>query len=1067
MFDYFTDAFTNDQSSLLYGLAWFMNGSAEYMPQGREGWAQIGAESTSGNLFPAAAGGWSDYTEYCREILASDIMSPFYGIQTEYLSNGAAVGVEIRFSTIAGDATNALTQQPQKEWLTLWGFTTDDADGFYNENDKGYYTGMVVSTTDGEIRTIPVVWDNTIGENGAYRLAGTNAAEGQVPYVYSFTTLSRMPGYGVEADVYEKNDTIADVLANPKADLGEIDAIVGDAEADRSIEGNVLVLENLSLYSDAPNGETLADPVDYYAFSLGQTASNSDYILLEYQDLYGVAPLSVTLYRRGEDGSLIPIAAEDYGYEPGRYDATFSKETTYSVDEEGKTSSTTTCRHRISLAGLNPGGYGSDADPHNQFLLKVEFANPEVGGQINNNYKLTFHAGFDDSFEQNDEFEDVANAPVGTNGNLGVLFGPTVLTDLVLKQYNRNETSEVDWFRFEMTAEGTADSAVNLYYQSKFVQTNDGDLDIYLYKADDTDSRGYSLVKRSEKVVDNVESISLEGLDAGVYYVKIVGYKGASNVGYKLELVPGVCDVPDARLEVPAASNWESSLVVSTQKQAASETEVFQNETTIGADTDIYLNYSVAISENADYAGAALALYINGALVDAADVVAALNSDANVKGMLASTRERLISLFTTGLDMSAGEALTVVDFNLGSVNDANSLAGKYFDSSALAKNAVAIVLNPANYELGAFYAENASEPFSFMEGEKVVVDGVEATYKNGAFVDADGNAVAANVGSVATLDRGAGVVTLTKAFGTPLADGSVAVDYVAKDGVAKEIEYLVDNNFATAFFELDNMDEDKFTPNANPSEVVENENPRETNPNLGVANIEYLRPMFDENGDPLLNEDGETLFHRYIENLSVTGQTDATGAPVSDWFKFDLKDDPTAATQNYENAFVSVHLDSLNAPNADGDLDLYLYKAIWDSSEMTFEEACESGLYTLQLVGKSSGVSDVETINFADVNAKSGGKANRSITEGTYFIRVAGFNGSANKYDLELGGFTQSGAVVPSDPQDYFNAEMEEDSVAILNSVATLTWEIPTDDYVSDVRVRYRALDADGNPAGE
>ena len=1062
IFDYFTDAFTNDQSSLIYGLAWFMNGAAEYMPQGQEGWAQLDENSTAGNLFPATAGTWSEYSEYSREILASDIVSPFYGIQNEYLANGGAVGVEIRFATRDGDATNALTQQPQKEWVTLWGFTTDDADGFYNENDKGYYTGMIVSTTEGEIRTLPVVWDDTIGETGAYRIVGTNAAEGQVPYVYSFTALERMPGYGVEADVYEKNDTLADVIANPKADLGEIDAIVGDGNADRTIEGNVLVLENLTLYSDAPEGQTTADPVDYYAFSLGQTASNSDYILLEYQDAYGVAPLNVTLYLRGEDGSLALIDPELYGYEPGRYDATFSKETVYNVGEDGKTYSTTTCRHRISLAGLNPGGYGE-----NQFYLKVEFANPEAAGQINDGYKLTFHAGFDDSFEQNDEFEDVANAPVGSNGNLGVLFGPTVLADLVLKQYNRNETSEVDWFRFEMTGEGTADSAVNLYYKSKFVQTNDGDLDIYLYKADDSDPRGYKLVTRSEKVVDNVESISLEGLEAGVYFVKIVGFKGASNVGYKLELLPGVCDVPDARFEIPADANWGSSLVVSTQKQAASEAETFQSETTIGADDDIYLNYSVAISENANFDGAALALYINGALVDADDVVAALNSEANVKGMLASTRERLISLFTTGLDMKAGEALVVADFNLGAVSDAESLAGKYFDANSLAKNAVALVLNPTNYELGTFYAENATEPFSFLEGEAVVVDGVEATYRNGAFVDASGAAIATTVGSVATINRGNGDVTLTKAFGTPLVDGSVAADYVANAGVAKEVEYLVDNNIATAYFALDNMDEDKFAPNGNPSEVVENENPRETNPDLGVANIENLRPMLDENGDVLVNEDGDALLHRYIENLRVTGQTDATGAQISDWFKFDLKDDPNAETQNYENAFVSVRLDSLNPANTTGDLDLYLYKAIWDSSKMTFDEAYESGAYTLQLVGKSSGVSDVETINFADVNAASGGKANRSITEGTYFVRVAGFNGSANEYDLQIGGFTQSGAVVPSNPQDYFNAEMEEDAVTILNSVATLTWEVPNEDYVSDVRVRYRALDADGNPTGE
>ncbi|MBQ6828099.1 MAG: fibronectin type III domain-containing protein, partial [Thermoguttaceae bacterium] len=817
-------------------------------------------------------------------------------------------------------------------------------------------------------------------------------------------------------------------------------------------------------YSDAPNADTPADPVDYYAFSLGQTASNSDYILLEYQDAYGVAPLNVTLYLRGEDGSLRPIDPEIYGYESGRYDATYSKETTYGVDEEGKAFSTTICRHRISLAGLNPGGYGE-----NQFYLKVEFANPQAAGQINDGYKLTFHAGFDDSFEQNDEFEDVANAPVGTNGNLGVLFGPTVLTDLVLKQFNRNETSEVDWFSFEMTAKGTADSAVNLYYKSKFLQTNDGDLDIYLYKADDSDPRGYKLKARSEKVVDNVESISLNGLDAGVYYVKIVGFKGASNVGYKLEIVPGVCDVPDARLEAPTDSAWESPLVVTTQKQAASESEVFQNEATIGADSDIYLNYNVAISANAAYSGASLALYINGALVDAADVVAALNSEANVKGMLASTRERLIALFTTGLDMSANETLNVADFNIGAVSDANSLAGKYFDSSSLAKNAVALVLNPANYELGSFYAENANEPFAFIEGEKVVVDGVETTYQNGAFVDGKGNAVATTLGSVATLDRGNGVVKLTKTFAAPLANGSVAADYVAKDGVAKEIEYLVDNNIATAYFALDNMDEDKFAPNANPSEVVENENPRETNPDLGVANIENLRPTLDADGELVVDANGDALLNRVIENLRVTGKTDASDAPIADWFKFERKDDANAETQNYENAYVRILLDSTNSANTTGDLDLYLYKAILNDPNSTFEEAYATGAYTLQLVGKSSGVSDVETIKFADVNAAAGGKANRSITEGVYFVRVAGFNGAANQYDLELGGFTQSGAVLPTNPQDYFNDEAtaEQDAVALMNSVATLTWQIPNSDYVSDVRVRYRALDAAGAPTGE
>lgn len=1070
VFDYFTDAFTNDQTSLQYGLAWFMNGAAEYAPQGQVGWAQLDRNSTAGNLFPS-----NDYADYVREILASDVMSPFYGIQNEYLNNNASVGVEIRFSTIAGDAADALTQQPRKEWLTLWGFVTDDANGFYNENDKGYYSGMIVSTAEGAIREIPVVWDDSIGENGAYRLVGTNAAEGQVPYVYSFTTLERMPGYGVEADIYEKNDTIADVLANPKADLGEIDAIVATPGADRTTEGNVLVLENLSLYSEAPDANSTADKVDYYAFSLGQTASNSDYILLEYQDAYGVAPLSVSLYLRGEDGSLTPLDPEAYGYEPGRYDATFSKETTYSVDKDGKSYATTTCRHRISLAGLNPGGYGE-----NRFYLKVEFADPNASGQVNDGYKLTFRAGFDDSYEQNDEFEDVANAPAGTNGNLGVLFGDKTLTDLVLKQYARNEVSEVDWFRFEMTGAGEKGNAVNLYYQSKFAQENDGDLDFYLYKEDPNDPRGYSVARdaagkqlKSELALQGdryYETISLEGLDPGVYFVKVVGFKNASNVGYKLEFKPGVCDVPDARLEAPADSSWASSLVVSTQKQAESETEVFQSETMIGVDTNVYLNCGVAISPNADYSGASLALYINGELVDAADVVAALKSDANVKGMLASTRERLIALFEGGLDMKAGETLVVSDFNIGAVSDSSSLIGKYVDAKSTEPVAFALVLNPTNYDLGAFYAEGAEAPFGFVEGDAVVVDGVSANYKNGALVDAAGNAVATKVGSTATVKRGSETFALTKVFGVAVGDTGVAADYVAKDGVARDVEYLVDNNMATARFELDNMDEDKFAPNANPSEVVENENPRETNPDLGVANIENLRPIVAEDGSVVVDANGDVLYSRLVEDLRVTGKTDASGAPIADWFKFDLKDDENAETQNYANASVKLLVGDANPANAAGDLDLYLYKAVLNDPNSTFEEAYATGAYSLQLVAKSAGVGDVETIEFADVNAAAGGKANRSIGEGTYFIRVVGFNGAANDYSLELGGFTQSGAVIPTDPQDYFNDQtttLGKDAVAILNSVATLNWEIPSSDYVSDVRVRYRALDAAGNAAGE
>ena len=63
------------------------------------------------------------------------------------------------------------------------------------------------------------------------------------------------------------------------------------------------------------------------------------------------------------------------------------------------------------------------------------------------------------------------------------------------------------------------------------------------------------------------------------------------------------------------------------------------------------------------------------------------------------------------------------------------------------------------------------------------------------------------------------------------------------------------------------------------------------------------------------------------------------------------------------------------------------------------------------------------------------------------------FNGR-ERYSLEIGGFTHSGDILPTDPAQYFT----EDNVTILNSVATVKWRVPTTDYVSRAIVSYRAV---------
>ncbi|MBS7338516.1 MAG: caspase family protein, partial [Thermoguttaceae bacterium] len=195
-------------------------------------------------------------------------------------------------------------------------------------------------------------------------------------------------------------------------------------------------------------------------------------------------------------------------------------------------------------------------------------------------------------------------------------------------------------------------------------------------------------------------------------------------------------------------------------------------------------------------------------------------------------------------------------------------------------------------------------------------------------------------------------------------------------------------------------------------------------------------------------ENGEIRYQRVIDNLVITGETNETGAYLSDWFRFNLKQSENDSVPNYKDAFIQIDmsdtLEGLDVKGNLGDLDLYLYRAVLTDDTLSFEEAYEQGAYTLELVQSSKGVGLQERISFSNLD----------IADGNYFICVSGFNGSANRYSLTLGGFTKSGDVLPTDPAEYFT----EDSVTVLNSVATLNWRVPVDDYVSRVKIEYRAV---------
>lgn len=124
----------------------------------------------------------------------------------------------------------------------------------------------------------------------------------------------------------------------------------------------------------------------------------------------------------------------------------------------------------------------------------------------------------DDRYENNDTFAAAAN--------LGIVNGRQTFTGLML-----NDTQ--DWYRFTMRASGTSSAAVTLGFSNAR-----GDLDLRLYN-------GSGGLLRSSLGHGDSERVSLAGLSAGTYYVQVVGYRGAHNPSYGLDVQTTVSSTGD------------------------------------------------------------------------------------------------------------------------------------------------------------------------------------------------------------------------------------------------------------------------------------------------------------------------------------------------------------------------------------------------------------------------------------------------------------------------------------------------------------------------------------------
>lgn len=123
----------------------------------------------------------------------------------------------------------------------------------------------------------------------------------------------------------------------------------------------------------------------------------------------------------------------------------------------------------------------------------------------------------DDRFEPNDTAAQVIAAPEGVAGssNLGAFEGHA--EHRALRLVDRR-----DMFRIVLNAEGEAGDGVRIKFNTK-----QGNLDMRLFNA-----AGQTVGKSMSNT--NNESISLEGREAGEYFIQIIGRKNATNSNYRL-----------------------------------------------------------------------------------------------------------------------------------------------------------------------------------------------------------------------------------------------------------------------------------------------------------------------------------------------------------------------------------------------------------------------------------------------------------------------------------------------------------------------------------------------------
>ncbi|MDC0162006.1 clostripain-related cysteine peptidase, partial [Paracoccaceae bacterium] len=287
------------------------------------------------------------------------------------------------------------------------------------------------------------------------------------------------------------------------------------------------IINNLTLHS--------ATDIDWFKFDIRNSADQSSFAHIDYDDFYGEVTFSLLASDVGSsDLAQISSSSTGQGYES------------------------------LNLSGLTTGTYylkvqSQDGDLIPSYSLNLNLIDVEGSTNVSETVVL-------------DEFEiGLGNNTKLNSTSIGNLNSTFSRSDLTI-----HDASDLDWFEFKTEYAGETTINLNFLHDS-------GDIDVNLYNQNDS-------VIGSSGSGNNNESIIFNSNTTDTYYLKVYGYDGATNNNYDLSIQPVTLNArPD---------DYESNNTFSTATMARNEQSTFEGLTLHNGTDEDWFEFSISENGN-------------------------------------------------------------------------------------------------------------------------------------------------------------------------------------------------------------------------------------------------------------------------------------------------------------------------------------------------------------------------------------------------------------------------------------------------------------------------------------